>query len=175
MYNCIKKSNTSTVRTLNFSTISMAHNKHWFFRSTAELKILVSSNRPIFTLSCCRDRIIYTRKDIFRLPQRIISDNGPPFKSRRISTYIKNSRITHNRITPLHPRANGIVENFMRNHNKMLCVANMQQRNWKSPLYNYLLTYRVSLNMSTKVQPALLLKNKISENKNSNNQLRNWQ
>ena len=43
------------------------------------------------------------------LPQRIISDNGPPFKSRQISTYMKNSRITHNRITPLHPRANGIV------------------------------------------------------------------
>ena len=41
----------------------------------------------------------------------------------------------------------------------------MQQRNWKSPLYNYLLTYRVSLNMSTKVPPALLLKNKIPRTK----------
>ena len=40
------------------------------------------------------------------LPQRMISDNGRSFKSSQISAYMKNSRITHNRITPLHPRAN---------------------------------------------------------------------
>ena len=63
------------------------------------------------------------------LPQRIISDNGPPFKSSQFSTYMKNSRITHNRIIPLHPRANGIVERFMRNLNKILRIADMQKRN----------------------------------------------
>ena len=99
------------------------------------------------------------------LPQRIISDNGPPFKSSQISTNMKNSRITHNRISPLYPRANGIVENFMRNLNKILHIANMQKRNWKSALYNYLLAYRVSPNMSTKVPPALLLNNKIPKTK----------
>ena len=78
---------------------------------------------------------------------------------------MKNSRITHNRITPLHPRANGIVENFMRNLNKILRIANMQKRNWESALYNYLLTYRVSPNMSTKVPPALVLNNKIPRRK----------
>ena len=81
-------------------------------------------------------------------------DNGPPFTSSQISTYRKNSRITHNCITPLHPRANGIVENFMRNLDKILRIANVQKRNWKSALYNYLLTYRVSPNTSTKVPPA---------------------
>ena len=88
------------------------------------------------------------------LPQRIISDSRPPFKSSQISTYMKNSRRTHNRITPLHPRANGIVESFMRNLNKILRIANMQKRNWKSALYNYLLAYRVSPNIYTKVLPA---------------------
>ena len=43
---------------------------------------------------------------------------------------MQNSRIAHNRITPLHPRAYGIVENFMRNLNKILRIANMQQRHW---------------------------------------------
>ena len=75
------------------------------------------------------------------LPQRTISDNGPPFESSQISKYMKDSRITLNRITPLHPKANGIVENFMRNLNKILRIANMQKRNWKSALYNYLLAY----------------------------------
>ena len=78
---------------------------------------------------------------------------------------MKNSRITHNRIIPLHPRANGIVESFMRNLNKILRIADMQKRNWKSALYNYLLTYRVSPNMSTKVPPALLLNNKTPRTK----------
>ena len=99
------------------------------------------------------------------LPQRTISDNGPPFKSSQISTYMKNSRITHNRITPLRPRANGIVENFMRNLNKILRITNMQKINWKSALYSYLLAYRVSPNMSIKVPPALLLNNKIPRTK----------
>ena len=74
---------------------------------------------------------------------------------------MRNSRITHNRITPLHPKANGIVESFMRNLNKILPIADMQKINWKSALYNDLLGYRVSPNMSTKVPPALLLNNKI--------------
>ena len=38
------------------------------------------------------------------LPQRIISDKGPPFTSSQISTDVKTSGITHNRITPPHPR-----------------------------------------------------------------------
>ena len=95
------------------------------------------------------------------LPQRILSDNGPPSKSSQISTYMKNYRITYSRISPLHPRANGIVENFMRNLNKTLRIANMQNKNWKSAFYNYLLTYRILPNMSTEVPPALLLNDKI--------------
>ena len=41
----------------------------------------------------------------------------------------------------------------------------MQNRNWKLALHNYLLTCRVSPNISTKVQPALLLNNKIPRTK----------
>ena len=72
---------------------------------------------------------------------------------------MKNSRITYNRITPLHLRANGLVEHFLFNLNKILRIANMQKRNCKSALYNYLLTYKLSPNMSNKVPPALLLNN----------------
>ena len=38
----------------------------------------------------------------------------------------------------------------MRNLNKILRIANMQKRDWKSALFNYLLGYRISPNMSTK-------------------------
>ena len=73
---------------------------------------------------------------------------------------MKNSGITHNRITPLHSRANGIAENFMRNLNNVLRIKNMQKRHRKSALYNYLLTFRVSINMSIKVPSDLLLNSK---------------
>ena len=58
-----------------------------------------------------------------------------------------------------------MVENFVRNLNKILRIANMQKRNWKSALLNYLMAYRVSPSMSTKVPPALLLNNKIPRTK----------
>ena len=41
----------------------------------------------------------------------------------------------------------------------------MQKRNWKSALYKYLLTYRASPNMSTKVPTALSLNSKIPRTK----------
>ena len=66
---------------------------------------------------------------------------------------------------PLHPKANVIVENFTRLLNKILRITNMQKRNKKSALYNYLLAYRVSPNISTKVPLALLLNNKIPRTK----------
>ena len=78
---------------------------------------------------------------------------------------MKNSRITCNRITPLHARAKTIVENFIRNLNKIRGVANMQKRNRKLALYTYLLTCRVSPNVSTKVSPSLLLNNEIPRTK----------
>ena len=52
---------------------------------------------------------------------------------------MKNSRITCNRITPLHARVKTIVENFIRNLNKIPGIANMQKRNRKLALYTYLL------------------------------------
>ena len=66
---------------------------------------------------------------------------------------------------PLHPRAKVIVEHFMRHLSKIIRIANMQKRNRKSALYNYLLAYRVSPKMSTKVPPAMLLNNKIPRTK----------
>ena len=66
---------------------------------------------------------------------------------------------------PLHTRADVIVEHFMRHLSKILRITNMQKRNRKSALYNYLLAYRVSPKMFTKVPPAMLLNNKIARTK----------
>ena len=48
------------------------------------------------------------------LPYKVISDNGPPFPSEALRQYMKVNNIKYHRITPLHPKANAVAENFIR-------------------------------------------------------------
>ena len=47
-------------------------------------------------------------------PRKIISDNGPPFKSKEIKDYFSKHAIIHQRTTPYWPQANGEIERFMK-------------------------------------------------------------
>ena len=123
----IKKSNTSTVRTLDSSTIPMAHNKHYLLGLQQNQKYLLvvidqCSRYPVVEIvsSTPGNCTISGLEKIFSengLSHRIVSNTGPPFTSNQISTYMKISKITHNRIAPLHPRTNGIVDQ----QNTMYC------------------------------------------------------
>ena len=50
---------------------------------------------------------------IFGYPNKIRSDNGPPFQSETLKLYFENVDVKHIKITPRYPQANGIVERFM--------------------------------------------------------------
>ena len=76
------------------------------------------------------------------IPHKVITDNGPPFQSKIFKEFMKNNGITHYHITPLHPKANGAAETFMRNLNKTLRTAVLDQTRWKLTLYNFQLHYR---------------------------------
>ena len=56
----------------------------------------------------------------YGIPLHLKSDNGAPFNSDMYSYYCKFVRIEHHTITPLHPRTNGLVENFNRMINKVI-------------------------------------------------------
>ena len=55
-----------------------------------------------------------------------MTDNGPPFSGQEFKQFAEEEGFRHHRITPLHPRANGEAESFMRMVNKTEQIAKMQ-------------------------------------------------
>lgn len=65
--------------------------------------------------------------------------------------------IQHNKITPLHPRANGLVENFNRMINKVVRTSTMERKCWEQELFKFLRNYRAAPYTTTGKCPADLL------------------
>ena len=89
-------------------------------------------------------------------PRRIESDNGPPFNSADFANFAKEEGFVHHRITPLHPRANGEAESFMRILNKVEQIANLQGGDHYDPriaVHNMLTAYRFTPHPAIGVSP----------------------
>ena len=54
----------------------------------------------------------------YGIPERIETDNGPPFNSIDFKTFAKEYGFQHHRTTPEQARANGEAERFMKVLNK---------------------------------------------------------
>ena len=65
--------------------------------------------------------------------------------------------IEHHTITPLHPRANGLVENFNRMINKVIRTSAIERKCWKQELFKFLRNYRATPHVTTGKCPADLL------------------
>ncbi|CAB4024869.1 uncharacterized protein K02A2.6-like isoform X1 [Paramuricea clavata] len=74
----------------------------------------------------CLDEIFAT----FGLPKKVISDNGPPFKSKEIKKFMDDNGIQHKTITPLWPQANE-SETFVKPLMKAIRTAHLQKQNWR--------------------------------------------
>ena len=95
--------------------------------------------------------------NLFGKPSQLKTDNGPPFQSHDFQQYLRQMDISHLKITPYWPRANGIIERFMRNLNKVLRNSKAGHTNWKVDLDIFLRNYRNTPHESTGVTPASLL------------------
>ena len=73
-----------------------------------EVEIMRSTTAPAVILSL--ERIFATHG----LPEKITSDNGPPFQSKEFNDFMKMKGIIHHKVTPLWPQANCYVESFMK-------------------------------------------------------------
>ena len=91
------------------------------------------------------DRIISS----FGIPVSIKSDNCPPFDSEAFKNYCRFIGIEHKPITPRHPQANGLAENFNRMVNKVVCTAAIEPKSWKQELYKFLHNYRATPHLTT--------------------------
>ena len=90
-------------------------------------------------------------------PQKIISDNGPPFKSKEINNYFSKRAIIHHRITPYWLQANGGIEHFMKPMMKVIQSAYIEQNDWENALQEFLFSYRVTPHSSTEIAPEDLM------------------
>ena len=102
------------------------------------------------------DRILSTHG----VPQKIKSDNGPPFKSQEMVHHAKQWGYFHQKISPEQPTSNGLAENFMRMVVKLAHTAYIEGKDPKREIYKYLLTYRATPHSTTGIPPAELLFNR---------------
>ena len=66
------------------------------------------------------------------VPQIVMSDNGPAFISAEFKEFADEMNFKHQKITPLHPNANGLVESKMKIINKSIRCAQVLKENWKT-------------------------------------------
>ena len=94
------------------------------------------------------------------IPEKLISDNGPPFQSNEWARYMKSWGIKHVPDTPLRPQGNAEAEAFMRPFKKLLQTCQIENKDKKKELYQFLLNYRSSPHCVTGIPPAQLLFNR---------------
>lgn len=86
-------------------------------------------------------------------PVQLESDNGPPFTSKEFAEFAATEGFKHHRITPLHPRANGEAESFMKLVNKTEQRAQIQRTPTKLAMQEMLTGYRSTPHPATGVTP----------------------
>ena len=94
------------------------------------------------------------------LPECIVTDNGTPFVSKEFKTYLQEHGITHRRVTPYWPQANGEVERQSRTLCKAIRAAHAEGKDWRTELDVFLLAYRSTPQCVTGRSPAELLFNR---------------
>ena len=86
-------------------------------------------------------------------PIQVESDNGPPFQSKEFAEFAAIEGFRHHRITPLHPRANGEAESFMKLVNKTEQRARIQRILPMMAMQEMLIGYRSTPHPATKISP----------------------
>lgn len=87
-------------------------------------------------------------------PAKVITDNGPPFPSKEVRTFMEQNGIEHHRITPIWPQANGQVESFNKPLMKAIRAAYVEGKDLETETYKFLRQYRATPHCVTKEAPA---------------------
>ena len=118
-----------------------------------------------FLNSTTTGKVIASLKKIFLihgLAKETTMDNGPQFISKDFADYLEMQGIKHRKVTQLWPQANGEVERQNRSLLKRLKISQIEKKDWKEELSEYLIMYRTTPHSTTGISPAeLLFKRKI--------------
>jgi transposase InsO family protein len=93
--------------------------------------------------------------DRFGTPVRLISDNGPQFRSERFEDFLRSQGTRHTLTTPYHPQSNGEVERF--NRVIMSSVKAAERDNARMALSEMIRAYRTTPHTVTGVTPSELM------------------
>lgn len=98
---------------------------------------------------------------VFGLPDKLVSDNGPPFNSVEFLSFCQTNGITSIKSPPYHPQSNGLAERSIQTVKKGLEMAFFLERRkvitkelLLSRLFSFLFTYRVTPSSTTGLSPA---------------------
>ncbi len=108
------------------------------------------------------DNTITELREIFSrngIPDQIVSDNGPQFRSTEFQDFTRSNGIKHIFSSPYQPSTNGLAERFVQTLKQSLRAA--QSGNLHHKLANFLLAYRNTPHQTTKMSPAAMLNGRI--------------
>ena len=91
------------------------------------------------------------------LPDSVRSDNGPPFASAEFEGFLGYLGIQHKKGVPYWPQSNGEVERANATILKCIRIAQLEGRDWRKALSDFLFVYRTTPHTVTGVSPAELL------------------
>ena len=94
----------------------------------------------------------------YGLPERLITDNGPNFRSELLAAMCRNLQTAHLFSTPYHPQFDGLCERFNRTLTSMLRgFVDTHQRDWDQYLPYLMHAYRAAPQESTGEAPFFLM------------------
>lgn len=91
------------------------------------------------------------------IPETLVSDNGPQFKSHEFKLFCQSYGIIHKTCAPYKPATNGQAERVVQILKTAIKIAELQGKNEKSVILDYLLMYRSTPHCTTGQSPAQLL------------------
>ena len=105
------------------------------------------------TVIKCLQSMFYTHG----LPETLRSDNGPPFAAQELEGFLEYLAIDHKKGIPYWPQSDGEVERFNKTLMNIITIAQLQGKDWKGGVQDFLFQYPSTPHAITLLSPAELL------------------
>ena len=94
------------------------------------------------------------------IPSKLVSDNGPPYRSGEFRRYCKKMGIKHQPITETHPQSNGVAERFIKRIVKTILTARAEDKDPRREVNKFVMSYNSATHSATGKAPVDLLMNR---------------